>query len=202
MPSSSNRHRLEIPTALYGRLEGEAQRRQMTAAALATVLLAEALDRAGRERGAHEGEVIGEVRDALKQLLEGDARQAAELRALREELGRTLPQVRQIEMTRSPVSRVAELARTFDSQDWTELRVTGQGAHRQVKPFQDLLQGSSLPPAMVEYLRLLMISDLAQSPELRAEYLRQAQALRDQMAVLTVDRSGKDDQATEREDGS
>src|SRR5438128_1995508 len=40
MPSSPNRHRLEIPTALYARLEEEAQRRQMTAASLATVLLA------------------------------------------------------------------------------------------------------------------------------------------------------------------
>ena len=44
MPSSPNRRRLEIPTALYARLEGEAQRAQMTAAALATVLLADALD--------------------------------------------------------------------------------------------------------------------------------------------------------------
>src|SRR5690242_1992082 len=107
MPSSPNRRRLEIPTSLYARLEEEAQRRQMTAASLATVLLAGALDRAGQGSGQGDGEAIGEVRDALRQLLEGAARQAAELRAQRELLERALPQVRPGEMARPAASRVA-----------------------------------------------------------------------------------------------
>jgi hypothetical protein len=194
MPSSPNRHRLEIPTALYARLEGEAQRRQMTAAALATVLLSDALDRAGQERGGREGGVLGEVRDALRQLLEGDARQVAELRALREELGRALPPVQPAGPARSAAARVAEVAQTFKPQDWTELRVTGQAPRQPVKPFKDLLEGSGLPPAMLEYMHLLLVSDLARLPELRAEYLRQAQALHDQMAILVLGKANEEEQ--------
>ena len=133
--------------------------------------------RAGREHVGSDGEVLGEVRAGLRQLLEGEARPDRRVASVAGATEAGVAAGATDEMARSSVSRVAELARTFDSPDWTELRVTGQSARRQATPFKDAFETASLPPAMLEYLRLLLISDLAQSPQLREEYLRQARAL-------------------------
>ncbi len=180
MPSSPNRRRLEIPTALYTRLESEAQCRQVTAAALANTLLVDALGRV--ERGVNER---GAVQDALHQLLDGNARQTAELQAIRRELAQTLPRIQATGL--APVAPLADLARTFGPQDWAELLMTGQGAHGRTKGFEEVLAGSPLPPALREYTRLLLVSALTQSESLRAEYLRQAEALRARLATVPLE---------------
>lgn len=187
MPSSANRHRLEIPTALYARLEDESQRRQVTAAALATALLTDALDSADRERGG-----AGEMKEMLRQLLDGSARQTAELRALRRELVRGRPQLRTAQLARGATA--TDAATALESQDWAELRVAGQGAHGEKQVFGDALAGAALPPAATEYLRLLLVGDLTQSADLREAYLRRAEALRAQLAMSpSADSSGADD---------
>ena len=191
MPSSANRHRIEIPTALFERLEGRARGVGMTVAALAAALLADALDgvdQAPARAPRPAEDQFQDLREGIARLVELDARQLQELRALREEVGaqlrvvnRLLPHPagardrddepaasgppRKFALDNLQELRVAERqaaqprSTPATAAEWRELRVAEQGAW-QGAPFVDAVD------------RLLGEADRSQlSPEWR-EYIR------------------------------
>ena len=88
MPTSPNRRRIEIPAALYTRLEVRARRDGQTIAGLVATLLADALDAApGGAAGAQtEGAGAQELRASLRQVLHNDALQLRELQFVQQRL--------------------------------------------------------------------------------------------------------------------
>jgi hypothetical protein len=187
MPSSPNRRRLEIPTALYARLEEAARGRQMTAAGLATLLLADALGRVEAAGGEGEGEALAAIRRGVDELLAAGARQADELGALRREVALVLPHLVSAAPVTAPLAPATQGARRGEFEEWAELRVGEQGGPAGRRAFQLLAfeeVRADLPPIVQEYLRLLLIGEMAQSPDLRAAYRRQARTLRERLEAL------------------
>lgn len=184
MPSSPNRRRIELPAALYARLEALAERSQMTTAALAAALLAAALDQRQPYR---------EIGEQLRQLVEAGSRQEGELRALRELIGARASHAAQGQGATGPDATAQRLTRAGKEQDYryfpryrvarTETLAGPQGAARTGLPFGAILL-AGLPPVVGEYLRLTMLSDIAYSDQLREHFREQAAALRRQLEAV------------------
>jgi hypothetical protein len=88
MPTSPNRRRIEIPAALFVRLEERARRDGQTLAGLVTTLLASALDAPTQPapRAADAGTGNPDLPDLIQQLLHNDALQLRELQFVQQRL--------------------------------------------------------------------------------------------------------------------
>ncbi|MFN8511331.1 MAG: hypothetical protein U0232_01010 [Thermomicrobiales bacterium] len=92
MPTSPNRRRIEIPAALFARLEERARRDGQTLSGLVASLLASSLDAPnqpspGTERGSAGNP---DVRELLQQVLSNDLLQLRELQLLQQRLDLTM----------------------------------------------------------------------------------------------------------------
>lgn len=84
MPTSVNRRRVEVPAALFARLEERARRDGQTVAGLVAALLAGALDAPVVGQEAEVGDA--EVRALLRQMAHNDTVQLRELRFVQQRL--------------------------------------------------------------------------------------------------------------------
>lgn len=92
MPTSPNRRRVEIPAALYARLEERARRDGQTIAGLVATLLASALDASTPPSSADEDQRASNqgFRALLQQVLHNDTLQLRELQLIQQRLDLTL----------------------------------------------------------------------------------------------------------------
>jgi hypothetical protein len=94
VPSSPNRHRLEIPTGLYKRLEQRAKSAHMTVAALVTDLLTMALDQTAPDGATPEVHAAaaqpGNLWEMMHTMLTSQSRQMHELVETQRQLDRHL----------------------------------------------------------------------------------------------------------------
>jgi hypothetical protein len=87
MPTSPNRRRIEIPAALFARLEERARRDGQTLAGLVATLLAGALDAAPQPPTAERQTSDNpSLRELLQQVLSNDALQLRELQSIQQRL--------------------------------------------------------------------------------------------------------------------
>lgn len=193
MPSSANRHRIEIPTALYDRLVQRAQRDGMTTSALAAALLAAALDEAAIPEGEgqpSDRQQLREVVDLVRHLVDAERERRQEAHAIHRQIAaqlqaidRTLPLLTEAHRLAGPLSPPLSPAPLIDfgppAAPQQTPPATDEARRHRAKALRALddAMGRLSPPELGEYLRLLLVLSSTHSPQLKEEYGRQAETL-------------------------